>query len=74
MHRLAVIPHLPNSYFPQAVELLYALGLLWLAFLGTRLLAGLIVRPGYEAWIVLFAVMLAAVTLGNRFGFTRITL
>jgi hypothetical protein len=28
MHRLAVIPHLPYSYFPQDVELLYALGFL----------------------------------------------
>jgi 4-amino-4-deoxy-L-arabinose transferase-like glycosyltransferase len=28
MHRLAVIPHLPYSYFPQNVEVLYSLGFL----------------------------------------------
>ena len=43
-------------------------GLLWLAFLGSRLVTGLVVHTGYEAWLVLFALMLAAVTLGNLIG------
>jgi fucose permease len=43
-------------------------GLLWLSFLGSRLLTGLVVGTGYEVWLVLFAVALAAVTLGNLIG------
>jgi fucose permease len=47
------------------------LGLVWLGFLGTRLLAGLVVRPGYESWLVLFAIMFAGVCLGNLIGTYR---
>jgi fucose permease len=44
------------------------LALIWLGFLGGRLLTGLLVRPGYEDWLVLFLIMLAAVCLGNLIG------
>jgi fucose permease len=48
-------------------------GGLWLAFLAARLLTGLVIRPGYEAWLVLFLIMLAGVTLGNLIGNDRPT-
>ena len=48
-------------------------GGLWLAFLSARLLTGLVIGPGYEAWLVMFLLMLAGITLGNLIGNYRPT-
>jgi fucose permease len=64
--------NLKELHVPERQITLWVGGL-WLAFLGARLLTGLVIRPGYEAWLVLFLIMLAGVTLGNLIGNDRPT-
>ncbi len=44
------------------------LALVWLGFVAGRLVTGLVVHPGYEAWLILFLIMLVGVCLGNLIG------
>src|SRR5260370_40594449 len=46
-------------------------GLVWLGFLGGRLTAGLVVRPGYEAWLGLVLILFVGGCLGNLIGTYR---
>jgi hypothetical protein len=43
-------------------------GVFWAIFLGSRLITGQYLVPGYERWFVLVLVVIAAVTLGNLAG------